>query len=189
MTIAHILAGLTPRSSQIDGLPRGGISAWSMADRVALLKGIKGPALSWAYYRYCGQDARAIDVIRWLGMSIDLYCGINKYRLARETRAGIIEAAFTERTQQACPRCRGEGNAWNPDQFGAMTWGPCKRCRGGGTNRLSMTEIANITGIARASWGASHDAVFNEVLRLMADIDQEVARIVWENYKAATGEK
>ena len=66
MNVAIVLAGLTPRAKQIDGLGFGGKPVWDFADRVGLLKGLKGPALDWAYYRYCGHEAKLLPVVSYL---------------------------------------------------------------------------------------------------------------------------
>lgn len=182
MNVAIVLAGLTPRAKQIDGMGFGGTPVWAFEDRVGLLKGLKGPALDWAYYRYCGHEAKLLPVVRYLQASIDLFCGIRRYRLKRETRAGLVEVALQEYLAPICNSCDGSGQVHSGRY--EMTAGSdvamqpvmecCPRCHGAGRSRLSERAMAAACGIAHNSWGVAHDAVLGESSRLLAGLDGDV---------------
>lgn len=181
MNVAIVLAGLTPRAKQIDGMGFGGKPVWDFADRVGLLKGLKGPALDWAYYRYCGHEAKLLPVVRYLQMSIDLFCGIRRYRLKRETRAGLVEVALQEYMAPICNVCDGEGKVHSGRYelaVGADVMQPmmecCPRCHGACRIRLSQRSIAAACGIDHKSFGDSHRAVLSEVSKLLDLLDQKV---------------
>ena len=182
MNVAIVLAGLTPRAKQIDGMGFGGKPVWDFADRVGLLKGLKGPALDWAYYRYCGHEAKLLPVVRYLQMSIDLFCGLRRYRLKRETRAGLVEVALQEYMAPICNVCDGAGQvhsgryelAVGADVSLQPVMECCPRCHGAGRSWLSQRAMAAACGIAHNSWGAAHDAVLREILRLLAVMDGDV---------------
>ncbi|GAA4493329.1 hypothetical protein [Pseudaeromonas paramecii] len=184
MNVAMVLAGLTPRAKQIDGMGFGGKPVWEFEDRVGLLKGLKGPALDWAYYRYCGHEAKLLRVLRYLQMSIDIFCGVNGYRLKRETRAGLVEIALRDMTSPVCGICDGSGEL--PSGRYEMTYGvtgmqpvmvECPSCHGSGRHRLSLRGMAELCGIAHNSWGTSHQAVLAEATRLLAGLEGEVMRV------------
>lgn len=183
MNVAIVLAGLTPRAKQIDGMGFGGKPVWDFADRVGLLKGLKGPALDWAYYRYCGHETKLLPVLRYLQMSIDLFCGVNRYRLKRETRAGLVEVALRDTTAPVCGICGGAGMVPS-GRFellaGITSVRPvmveCSSCHGSGRHQLSKRGMAELCGIAHNSWGPSHQAVLAEATRLLAWLDGEVMR-------------
>lgn len=182
MNVAIVLAGLTPRAKQIDGMGFGGKPAWDFADRVGLLKGLKGPALDWAYYRYCGHEAKLLPVVRYLQMSIDLFCGVNRYRLKRETRAGLVEVALQEFMAPICNACDGSGQIhtgrhtmlYSVDGAIQPVLEDCPRCRGAGRSRLSQRAMAAACGIAHNNWGPAHDAVLADTTRLLAELDGKV---------------
>lgn len=181
MNVAIVLAGLTPRAKQIDGMGFGGKPVWDFADRVGLLKGLKGPALDWAYYRYCGHDAKLLPVLRYLQASIDLFCGVNRYRLKRETRAGLVEVALRDMTAPVCGICDGTGSVAS-GRFELVAGSPgvrpvmveCTCCLGSGRHRLSKRGMAELCGIAHNSWGPSHQAVLAEATRLLAGLEGDV---------------
>lgn len=182
MNVAIVLAGLTPRAKQIDGMGFGGKPVWDFADRVGLLKGLKGPALDWAYYRYCGHEAKLLPVVRYLQMSIDLFCGLRRYRLKRETRAGLVEVALQEYMAPICNVCDGAGQvhtgryelAVGADVSMQPVMECCPRCHGAGRSRLSQRAMASTVGVAHNSWGAAHDAVLSEITRLISSLDADV---------------
>lgn len=184
MNVAIVLAGLTPRAKQIDGMGFGGKPVWDFADRVGLLKGLKGPALDWAYYRYCGHEAKLLPVVRYLQASIDLFCGLRRYRLKRETRAGLVEVALQEYMAPICNECDGAGKVhtgrytmlYGVDGSIQPVLEECPRCRGAGRIRLSQREIAMTCGIDHKSLSDSHKTVINEALRLISDLDSKIWR-------------
>jgi cytochrome c553 len=183
MNVAIVLAGLTPRAKQIDGIGFGGKPVWDFADRVGLLKGLKGPALDWAYYRYCGHDAKLLPVLRYLQASIDLFCGLRRYRLRRETRAGLVEVALQEYLSPVCNICDGSGQvhtgrhqmASGMDCRQPITE-ECPNCHGAGRKRLSQRAIADLCGINHKSFGDSHHAVIAEGARLIASLDDAICK-------------
>jgi hypothetical protein len=182
MNVAIVLAGLTPRAKQIDGMGFGGKPAWDFADRVGLLKGLKGPALDWAYYRYCGHESKLLPVVRYLQASIDLFCGLRRYRLKRETRAGLVEVALQEYMSPICNECDGAGKV-HTGRY-TMTYGvdgsiqpvleDCPRCRGAGRSRMSQRAMSDVCGIDHKGWTSSHDAVAAEAARLISALDFDV---------------
>lgn len=182
MNVAIVLAGLTPRAKQIDGMGFGGTPVWAFEDRVGLLKGLKGPALDWAYYRYCGHEAKLLPVVRYLQASIDLFCGIRRYRLKRETRAGLVEVALQEYLAPICNSCDGSGQVHSGRY--EMTAGSdvamqpvmecCPRCHGAGRSRLSQRAIAEVCGIDHKSLSASHYSIVSEVTRQLSCLDSIV---------------
>ena len=184
MNVAIVLAGLTPRAKQIDGMGFGGTPVWAFEDRVGLLKGLKGPALDWAYYRYCGHEAKLLPVVRYLQASIDLFCGIRRYRLKRETRAGLVEVALQEYLAPICNSCDGSGQVHSGRY--EMTAGSdvamqpvmecCPRCHGAGRNRMSLRAMAGICGIDHKGFGPSHEAIINETLILISELDSKIWR-------------
>lgn len=182
MNVAMVLAGLTPRAKQIDGMGFGGKPVWDFADRVGLLKGLKGPALDWAYYRYCGHEAKLLPVVRYLQASIDLFCGLRRYRLKRETRAGLVEVALQEYMAPICNACDGAGKVhtgrytmlYGVDGSIQPVLEECPRCHGAGRSRMSQRAMASACGIAHNNWGAAHDAVLADVTRLLAELDWKV---------------
>jgi len=182
MNVAIVLAGLTPRAKQIDGMGFGGKPVWDFADRVGLLKGLKGPALDWAYYRYCGHDAKLLAVVRYLQASIDLFCGLRRYRLKRETRAGLVEVALQEYMAPICNACDGAGKVhtgrytmlYGVDGSIQPVLEDCPRCRGAGRSRLSQRAMATACGIDHKSFGDSHRTVLSEVYKLLNLLDSEV---------------
>lgn len=182
MNVAIVLAGLTPRAKQIDGMGFGGAPAWKFEDRVALLAGLKGPALDWAYYRYCGHDSRLLPVLRHIQLCIDMYCGVNKIRIKRETRAGIVKVAMMDITATICQSCGGNGyherqvithDANNLNDLSTEKY-ECPSCRGTGRNRLSGREMALLCGIDHKSWTNTHDVLLYESTRLLVALDIEV---------------
>lgn len=186
MNVAIVLAGLTPRAKQIDGIGFGGAPVWKFEDRIALLSGLKGPELDWAYYRYCGHEARLLPVLRHVQFSVDMYCGINRIRISRETRAGIVKVALMDMTSAICTECDGKGhrdriviNLTTKEK--AATRMECPRCHGSGRERLSGRGMAAVCGIDHKSWGRSHDAVLAEAMRILAHLDNTVFRNAYEN--------
>lgn len=179
MNVAIVLAGLTPRAKQIDGMGFGGTPTWKFEDRVALLAGLKGPALDWAYYRYCGQGTKLLPVLRYMQSSIDLYCGINRIRIKRETRAGIVKVALMDMTSPICQECQGRGYHeklhHSPEVQKVIGENhTCERCSGSGRVRLSGRAIAGACGIDHKSWGKTHDLLLSEAIKLLITIDHEV---------------
>lgn len=182
MNVAIVLAGLTPRAKQIDGMGFGGTPTWKFEDRIALLAGLKGPALDWAYYRYCGHEARLLPVLRHIQCCIDIYCGINKIRIKRETRAGIVKVAMMDMTATICPTCGGNGyhertllTHNEQGKAGLLTEKrECTDCRGTGRNRLSGREMATQCGIDHKSWAKTHDVLLFEATRLLVALDRDV---------------
>ncbi len=178
MNVAIVLAGLTPRAKQIDGMGFGGTPTWKFEDRIALLAGLKGPALDWAYYRYCGHEARLLPVLRHIQCCIDMYCGINRIRIKRETRAGIIQVAMMDMTATVCTSCGGAGyhtRVIPKCAPGISTENhECTSCRGTGRNRLSGREMAIECGIDHKSWTKTHDALLFEATRLLVALDLDV---------------
>lgn len=182
MNVAIVLAGLTPRAKQIDGVGFGGKPVWAFEDRVGLLKGLKGPALDWAYYRYCGHEARLLPVVRYLQMSIDLFCAVRRYRLKRETRAGLVEVGLREYMTPVCGLCDGAGQVHTGRL--EMVYGKadslqpvledCPKCHGAGRKRMSQRAMAEVCGIAHNNWGEAHDAVVVETTRLIATLNGDV---------------
>jgi hypothetical protein len=57
-----------------------------------------------------GHDAKLLPVLRYLQVSIDLFCGVNRYRLKRETWAGLVEVALRDMTAPVCGICDGTGS-------------------------------------------------------------------------------
>jgi hypothetical protein len=181
MNVAIVLAGLTPRAKQIDGMGFGGKPAWDFADRVGLLKGLKGPALDWAYYRYCGHEAKLLPVVRYLKLCVDMFCGIREYSLRRETRAGLVDVALQEYMAPICNACDGAGQVHSGRYEMAVGAGViqpvmecCPRCHGAGRKRMSVRAMATVCGIAHNNWGTAHDAVLADVTRLLAELDGKV---------------
>lgn len=182
MNVAIVLAGLTPRAKQIDGVGFGGKPVWAFEDRVGLLKGLKGPALDWAYYRYCGHEARLLPVVRYLQMSIDLFCAVRRYRLKRETRAGLVEVGLREYMTPVCGLCDGAGQVHTGRL--EMVYGKagslqpvledCPKCHGAGRKRMSQRAMAEVCGVDHTSFGPTHQAVLVEVTRLLAGLDWAV---------------
>ena len=131
----------------------------------ALLAGLKGPALDWAYYRYCGHEAKLLPVLRYLQMSIDVYCGINRIKIKRETRAGIINVAIADYMLPVCTECDGAGlikkHAYSAEVV-------CEKCHGAGRKRMSGRQMCIECGIDKKSWGNSHDSLLFEVTRLIS---------------------
>jgi len=171
MNVAKVLVGLTPRAKQIDGMGFGGTPLLSIDDRIALLAGLKCPALDWAYYRYCGHEAKLLPVLRYLQMSIDIYCGINRIKIKRETRAGIINVAISEYMSPVCTECDGAGLVKKHAYSAEVV---CEKCHGAGRRRMSLREISNNCSISHKSWTSSHDAVINEAFRLISALDRDV---------------
>lgn len=179
MNVAIVLAGLTPRAKQIDGMGFGGKPAWDFADRVGLLKGLKGPALDWAYYRYCGHEAKLLPVVRYLQMSIDLFCGLRRYRLKRETRAGLVDVALQEYMAPICHECDGAGKIhtgrytmlYGVDGSIQPVLEDCPRCRGAGKKTMSTRDVARFIGVHHSVIKDSHCAVISEVNRLLSVMD------------------
>lgn len=181
MNVAIVLAGLTPRAKQIDGMGFGGAPTWKFEDRVALLAGLKGPALDWAYYRYCGQEMKLLPVLRYLQSSLDLYCGINRIRIKRETRAGIVKVALMDMTSPICQECQGRGyhEKLHHSQEVQKVIGEnhiCESCSGSGRIRLSGRAIASACGIDHKSWSNNHNSLLSEATRLLVGIDGDVIR-------------
>jgi len=178
MNVAKVLVGLTPRAKQIDGMGFGGTPLLSFDDRVALLAGLKGPALDWAYYRYCGHEAKLLPVLRYLQMSIDVYCGINRIKIKRETRAGIINVAIADYMLPVCTECDGAGlikkHAYSAEVV-------CEKCHGAGRKRMSGRQMCIECGIDKKSWGNSHDSLLFEVTRLISSLDFNVRATAFEN--------
>lgn len=182
MNVAMVLAGLTPRAKQIDGMGFGGKPVWAFDDRVGLLKGLNGPALDWAYYRYCGHEAKLLPVLRYLQMSIDLFCGVHRYRIKRETRAGLVEVALRDLTSPVCGICDGAGEVASGRYEMAVGDGlgmrpvmvECPTCHGSGRHRLSKRGMAELCGIAHNNWGCAHDAVLGEATRLLSELELQV---------------
>lgn len=171
MNVAKVLVGLTPRAKQIDGVGFGGTPLLSFDDRVALLSGLRGPALDWAYYRYCGHDTKLLPVLRYLQMSIDIYCGINRIKIKRETRSGIINVAITDYMSPVCTECDGGGlvkkHAYSADVV-------CDKCHGSGRRRMSGRQMCKACGIDHKNWGVNHDSILYEVTRLISSLDCNV---------------
>lgn len=179
MNVAIVLAGLTPRAKQIDGMGFGGTPAWKFEDRVALLAGLKGPALDWAYYRYCGQETKLLPVLRYLQSSLDLYCGINRIRIKRETRAGIVKVALMDMTSPICQECQGRGYHeklhHSPEVQKVIGENHiCEKCSGCGRVRLSGRAIASACGIDHKSWGGNHSRLLYESTRMLVSLDREI---------------
>lgn len=179
MNVAIILAGLTPRAKQIDGMGFGGTPVWKFEDRIALLAGLKGPALDWAYYRYCGQETKLLPVLRYLQSSLDLYCGINRIRIKREIRAGIVKVALMDMTSPICQECQGRGYHeklhHSPEVQKVIGENhTCKCCSGSGRIRLSGRAIAGACGVDHKSWGNNHNCLLSEATRLLVAIDSDV---------------
>lgn len=189
MSVAIVLAGLTPRTKQIDGMGFGGKPIWTFEERVGLLKGLKGPALDWAYYRYCGHEEKLLPVVRYLQMSIDLFCGVNRYRLKRETRAGLVEVALQEYMAPICNVCDGAGKvhsgryelAVGADVSMQPVMECCHQCHGAGRKRMSQRAMAEACGVDHKSIGTTHYMVLSEVVLLLAGMEDEVMTHAYAN--------
>jgi len=173
MNVAKVLVGLTPRAKQIDGVGFGGTPSLTFDDRVALLAGLKGPALDWAYYRYCGHEAKLLPVLRYLQMSIDIYCGINRIKIKRETRAGIINVAIADYMSPVCTECDGAGLVKKHAYSSEVV---CEKCHGSGRRRISGRQMCSECSIDKKSWGNNHDALLYEATRLISSLDCSVFR-------------
>jgi hypothetical protein len=190
MNVVMALAGLSPRAKQIDGIGFGGKPNLCFDDRAGLLKGLKGPALDWAYYRHCGSDVHLLRVVRYLQMSIDLFCGLRRYRLKRETRAGLVDIALQEYMTPICNVCDGSGQVHTgryemvvgADVSLMPVMECCPRCHGAGRSRLSQRAMAAACGIAHNNWGPVHDAVLADATRLLAELDGLVIDCCRRNY-------
>lgn len=185
MNVAIVLAGLTPRAKQIDGMGFGGAPTWKFEDRVALLAGLKGPALDWAYYRYCGHESRLLPVLRHIQFCIDIYCGVNKIRIKRETRAGIVKVAMMDITATICQSCGGNGyheRSVITCDGNTIEKSECPSCKGRGRDRLSGREIAVVCGIDHKSWTKTHDALLYESTRQLVALEHEVYWHAHENH-------
>lgn len=110
-----------------------------------------------------------------------MFCGVNGYRLKRETRAGLVEIALRDMTSPVCGICDGAGELLSgryemahgaPGIRAVMV--ECPSCNGCGRHRLSLRAMAELCGIAHNSWGLSHKAVLAEATRLLAGLDGEV---------------
>lgn len=185
MAIEHVLAGLTAKSVSLTPIPQGTVSRWTMAERIGLLRGLTGPALAWAYWRHLGHTDQLGLVERHLIACIGMFCAMRKYRLGREVRAGIVNAALAEASGTACPRCRGEGRAIVA-AGGRSGLAVCPRCAGSGIHRLTHSEQCRIARIARTSWRATHDAVMTEACRLISELEQHFRDVASDNYRRMT---
>lgn len=178
MNVAMVLVGLTPRAKQIDGMGFGGTPVWKFDDRVALLSGLKGPALDWAYYRYCGHEAKLLPVLRYLQMSIDVYCGINRIKIKRETRAGIISVAISDYMAPVCTECDGAGLVKKHAYSAEVV---CDKCHSSGRKRMSGRQICKVCNIDHKNWGSNHDSLLYETTRLISSLEHRIHSTAVQN--------
>ena len=168
MAEQHILARLTPRARQIDGMPFGGKARFSWAEIAGSLAGLSSAAADVVHYWH-GVPGSALrkhlEQIAILIVKADALPFADPSITVPRMTGLAIEEHFNPIT---CPNCN--GNEWLAHE--------CERCRGTGRVQRNASQRALCLCIHRTSWGKSHDALLARLLAEIGSLEREVIRHV-----------
>ncbi len=172
MNLERILSGLTARGVAWDA--QGSAASFNTAhlrrlEHAALLRGLKGPALAWAYWQHLGDDRQIPIILAALTREAAKHC--QHYRQARPE--GFAKAALAEWLRPACPNCDGRGTL--------PRGGTCPRCKGAGGKQLSRRALALLIGVSQ--WQETYAGPLARLLAEMAAWEQAIYQTARRNFQ------
>ena len=172
MNVESLLMGLTAKGVTWD--PHRVVGCFNSAnlrglEHAALLRGLTGPALAWAYWQYLGDNSQITPIIQALSTEAAKYShGING-----ATPEGFAQAALAEHLRPLCHRCSGRGHM--------PMGGICPRCKGEGGKQLSRSAIARLIGAK--SWKPAYAGTLSILLGEISAWEHDISQTVKQNLK------
>lgn len=138
-------------------------AAWTLA-------GLNRYAVTFAYWRYCGDDAKENEVKEQLTMIAGQLALDKKLKLKPTTIISLVDSTIEQYKRPLCVVCEGKSIVDGPNNTPVV----CTACKGHGKKILNKSEIAKRAGLNRKAITDSHLSMISDLSNVLVAWERQV---------------
>ncbi|AGG58051.1 hypothetical protein VPAG_00015 [Vibrio phage douglas 12A4] len=142
----------------------GGTAVFTTSDAAWSLAGLDSYTVTFAYWRYCGDEAQLPKIRELLIKLAKQYAVDKRTKLKESTVISLVDAAIVQYVKPICTVC--DGKAIVKDDAGADDK-PCKSCKGHGKKKQTKSEIARIANVNRKAITITHLNIIDNIVDVL----------------------
>ena len=155
----------------------GGTPLFTTSDAAWSLAGLDSYAVTFAYWRYCGDDTQLIKIRERLIKLATKFSVDKKTKLKESTITSMVDSAIIQYCKPICTDC--DGRAIIEKEAGAESE-PCKACKGHGKKKPTKSEIARIANLNRKAITITHLGIIDDLVSVLCLWERNVMYNVFD---------
>lgn len=148
----------------------GGSPVFTTTDAAWTLAGLDSYAVTFAYWRYCGDDAKENEVKEHLTMIAGHLALDKKLKLKPATIISLVDSTIEQYKRPLCVVCEGRSFVPGPDKSPVV----CTACKGHGKKILNKSEIAKNANLNRRAITDSHLSMISDLSNVLVSWERQV---------------
>lgn len=152
---------------------------FTTSDAAWALSGLNSYAVTFAYWRYCGDESLKPKVRTRLVKIAGQFARNRKTKLKPTTIIALVDSALDLYERPVCSVCNGKSvvtvvvdDDATPDPRTEKI--VCNSCKGHGKKMLSKSHIARIAGLNRRAITSTHESIISDVIGVIGLWERQV---------------